>query len=231
MTRRGITLVELIVVGIITAGIAGATVTSITQALRARDVSQARFEAFTHADIAARGIARDVANIVRDGDLYYTRFLLLSDGRTGEERDEVLVFARSASRARPGNNPEGAEYEIQYRLSPRTDRETTNGKPELELWRRVDPVPDDNPEGGGVATPMTGHLTSLSILAFDGEGWYEDWDSDNDGYPHAVSITVKSTSGNGSRAATARRIVAIDRTPVPFASVSSESDDDEEDDS
>jgi len=236
MTRRGITLVELIVVGIITVGIATATVTAISQSLRARDVSQARYEAFVHADIAARTIARDVANIVRDGDLYYTRFLLETDGRTSEERDELLIYAQSASRARAGDTPEGHEYEIDYRLSPvdqlesttKTQRAGEKRPPEFELWRRIDPVPDVNPEGGGVATPMTGHITSLSIIAFDGERWYEDWDSDNDGYPHAVSITVRSTSDDGSRESTARRIVAIDRIPLPYASVAAPSENDGE---
>ncbi len=232
MTRRGVTLVELIVVGIITAGLATATISSISQSLRARDVSQARYEAFIHADIAARAIARDIANIVRDGDLYYTRFLLESDGRTNEERDELLVYARSTSRARAGNMPEGAEYEIAYRLSP-VDRSTlgatkdTRRAPEFELWRRIDPVPDKNPEGGGVASPLTGRITSLSIIAFDGGKWQEEWDSDSDGYPHAVSITVRTTSSDGTRNATSRRIVAIDRTPVPYASVASPSENDE----
>jgi len=66
MIRRGFSLVELIVVGIITAGLAGATTMALSQALRARDTSEARYDAFVSADAAARSISRDIANIVRE---------------------------------------------------------------------------------------------------------------------------------------------------------------------
>lgn len=230
MIRRGFSLVELIVVGIITAGLAGATTMALSQALRARDTSEARYEAFVSADAAARAISRDIANIVRDGDLYYTRFFLVSDGRDGSERDEVLVFARSSSRARAGKAPEGAEYEIQYRIVEPIDREKKKIRGEAtrhELWKRIDPVPDEFPDGGGVVFPLAENLTSLSIVAFDGNRWLEEWDSDLDGYPHAISVTVRSLSGDGSRTSTARRIIAIDRTPVPYASVSNAEDEED----
>lgn len=225
MTRRGITLVEVIVVALISAGIAAGTVSAVSQSLRARESSQARYEAFVTADIAARSIAKDIANIVRDGDLFYTRFLLEDEGQGDREEDRVLMFSRSSSRARAGEAPEGAEYEIQYRaVDPAKNRLVSKDTPGLDLWKRTDPVPDEVPEGGGVAYPITSSILSLSILAYDGEGWYEEWDSDIDGYPHAVSVTVRTTSDNERRTATARRIVPIDRPPVPYTSVGSPPD-------
>lgn len=233
--RRGITLVELIVVGIITAGLAAATTTAISQAVRARDISQSRYDAYTHADIAARAIAKDVQNIVRDGDLYYSIALLSNGGTNGTEQDELLIFSRSTSQARSNAEAEGAEYEIQYRLSPmlaesRTEsRKAKGARKRFDLWKRADPQPDEVPDGGGVAFPITRDLTSLSILAYDGRSWHEQWDSDLSGLPHAIAITATATSLKGDRDATARRIVAIDRIPIPYASVAAPSDDEEDD--
>ncbi len=217
ITRRGITLVELIVVGIITAGLAAATTTAISQAVRARDISQSRYTAYTHADIAARAIAKDVQNIVRDGDLYYSIALLSNGGTNDTEQDELLIFARSTSPARSNPDPEGAEYEIQYRLSPMLSegRKAKGARKRFDLWKRADPQPDEVPDGGGVAFPITRDITSLSILAYDGRSWYDEWDSDLSGIPHAIAITATATSLKGDRDATARRIVAIDRVPIP----------------
>lgn len=232
MTRRGITLVELVVVAVITAGIAAATTTAISQAVRARDISQSRFDAFRHADIAARAIANDIRNVVRDGDLFYTRVLLKTGGRDNAERDELLIFARSDKLARVGGDPEGTEYEIHYRAVPEFRADGTDGKPfkALELFKRTDPVPDDVPEGGGVVYPVTTNLTAVSILAFDGRGWYETWDSDDEGYPHAIAVTVTAKSPDGDRTAHARRVVAIDRTPIPYTSIAAPNEEEEEGD-
>jgi hypothetical protein len=83
----------------------------------------------------------------------------------------------------------------------------------------MDPVPDDIPDGGGVATAIVDGIVSLDIKAYDGSAWSSSWETDDTGYPHAVSITVSATDDSGRYEAVCRRIVAIDRTPIPVAPV------------
>jgi hypothetical protein len=96
----------------------------------------------------------------------------------------------------------------------------------LVLWRRIDPQPDEYPDAGGVATPVAQGLASLSFQAFNGEEWLDRWDSDRDGIPHAVRtvLRVPAFAADGSRLpsadATARRVVAMDRPPLPYVFLS-----------
>lgn len=213
-SRRGFTLIELLVAALITAMIAGATTVAISQSLKAREASMARQEAMSRADAATARIADDVLNLARSGDLYDARVLLV-DGRAGDvDHDELLLFVNSTRQARPvGEQAEGGAYEAQYRLMapPWPDARA------YILWRRVDPVPDEVADGGGIASPIVEGVASLSIEAFDGEAWQSEWDSDRDGYPHALRITATGRADERPVYTTARRVVAIDRTPIPFA--------------
>lgn len=230
--RAGFSLVELIVAAIIVAGLTAAVSTAISQTLKARSASDARQAARIRADAAVSRIALDVHDAVREGDLFHARILLTDGAASGAARDELLVFARSTRSARPNTAlPEGAEFEVQYRLA--TDAlgaraAAPQATPGLTLWRRVDPVPDDTPDGGGVVSPVVQGVVSLSIEAFDSESWRTSWDSDRDGYPHALRIVATATSDNQRVSITARRVVALDRTPIPYEAVRPDESEDEE---
>jgi type II secretion system protein J len=216
------TLIEVMVASLLAAGIAGAVTVSLSRAVSARDRAAARQEAHARAAAAVDRVARDLANLVRTGDLFDARVLLV-DGGGGLDRqhDELLLFTRSATPARlpdPARRQnEGDAHEVQYRLQSAPDA----GAAGHVLWRRIDPVPDEVPDGGGVASPIVEGIAALSIDAFDGATWRSSWDSDRDGYPHAVRVTALARS-DGPRPAEAwlRRTVAIDRTPAPFATAS-----------
>lgn len=108
---------------------------------------------------------------------------------------------------------EGEAYEVQYRLESPPGIDTAG----YVLWRRADPVPDDVPDGGGVASPIALDVASFSVQAFDGTTWVDAWDSDRDGYPHALRVTAAARDPRGTREAFARRTIAIDRPPTPYA--------------
>lgn len=215
--RRGFTLVELIVAGVIIAGVSAAVATSLSMALRAQRMSQTRQEALLRADAAAMRIAQDVKNIVRDGDLFFARLAIADRSVDGQERDEMLMFSRSVETVRPiGDRAEGGEFEVQYRV---VDAAGRRGRAGAVLYRRVDPVPDRVPDGGGVVFPIVEGIRSLSIEAFDGSSWQPSWESDVGGYPYAVRITVSAVSDDGSVVEHARRTVAIHRPPLPYVPV------------
>ncbi len=228
----GFTLVEVLVALVIVAGIAAAATVSISRGLRAQTLSAARQEARARADAAAERIAADVVNVVRDGDLFHARVLITDGGQGTAARDELLVFSNSSTPLRPGNiQAEGGVYEVQYRVVERPTFADAGrggapaGPPTLVLWRRVDPVPDEVPDGGGIVFPVAEGLLSLSIDAFDGTAWQSGWDSDRDGYPHAIRIEVRAVAGGDERrSATSRKIVALDRVPLPYVKVTAEGD-------
>lgn len=208
-SARSFTLVEVIVSVVITAIIAGATTTIVSNILRSRDASSSLELAMRRAHSAADAIASDLPTIARESELFFSRLQIVSAGVGAADRDELLFIARQVRRVRAlEDSPEGGDFEIAYKLLD--DR---NGTP--ELWRRVDPALDEDQDAGGVVSRIASNVRFLRLEASDGESWYDEWDSDYDGYPHAIRITVGATDDEGKRLTVARRIVAIDRVPLP----------------
>jgi len=208
---RAFTLVELIVALLVGVIVAGATTASLTQFTRAKARASAHREAFARAHGAASRIAEDARQVSREHDLVFT-VVRIADGREGEaERDSLLLWVRSMRPVRGRSDvPEGADAEVQYKVMPGTDPASPPA-----LWRRADAPPDRNELAGGVAQLVVPGVIGLSIQAGDGSDWFDTWDSDLDGYPHALRITVSAVAGDGSTTAVARRTVALDRTPLP----------------
>jgi len=220
------TIAEVLVAVVITAFVAAATSVALTQASRARDASVAKVEARVRADQAANRIAADIENAVRHEEAFFTRLKLSDSTVAGYARDDILMYSRSLKLARTRSEQgEGGEYEIQFRLENAARPESRFGPavaapgPYNALWRRMDPVPDDVPDGGGVAAAIVDGVVSLEMQAYDGTTWFTTWESDDLGYPHAVSITVTATDDAGRYQSVARRVVALDRTPLPTAPV------------
>ena len=190
-SRRGFTLIELLLAAAIAGLVLITVTTSLSQIGQARVVARSRLQAYLRADSALEDLRRDAASVIRDSDLFNSRVLLTNDSinvnldgeRTELSRDELLIFS---SRLRPLGkveyNGEGTEYETQYRID--------DDQLGPAIWQRRDPVPDDVPAGGGTATPIAEGVIGLEIEAYDGESWFNEWDSDIDGLPWALRFTV-----------------------------------------
>ncbi|MBM4111837.1 MAG: prepilin-type N-terminal cleavage/methylation domain-containing protein, partial [Phycisphaerae bacterium] len=218
--RRGFTIAELIVALVI----AGIVLIGVTTALgrigQTREISRTRLAAHQRALDAIEALRRDVIATIRTDDLFFTRIVINSGSqrtRAGTlDRSELLIFNNRLQPVRDiVYNGEGSEYETQYRVAEDRDGSA--------LWRRRDPVPDDNPEGGGVVEPVADKVVGLFIEAYDGDTWRSDWDSDDDGIPRALRVSVAS-SGVGSEAdpfdqpesiVMLRTVIPIDRVPAP----------------
>jgi hypothetical protein len=218
MTRRGFTVVELVVTSVIGVMIAGAVLTSVSAMQRARAASQGRRQAFARAEAACSRIAQDLQNVCRNADLTHVRVAITNAGAPGAEQDGLLLLTGPGRPVRGEEfAPEGNQFEVQYKVMP-------TGAGRAGLWRRVDPGHDEFLDGGGIAAEVAAGTASLSLQASDGTNWYEDWDSDADGVPHAVRVVVAAASDDGRATMVARRIVAIDRVPLPPADTGEGSD-------
>ncbi|MEE2972349.1 MAG: hypothetical protein VX672_04425 [Planctomycetota bacterium] len=224
-TRRGFTLIELVLAGTIAALVLVTVVVSLSQIGRAREVSRTRLLAHLRADSALDEIRRDLSSVLRDSDLFHTRVLLYDgsstiltrEGRLDVARDELLIFN---SRLEPlgdiDYNGEGGEYETHYRID--------DDQYGAALWQRRDAVPDDWPDGGGIATPIAEGVVGLQIMAYDGQEWYEEWDSDTDGLPWGFRVEIMAIGNRDGEVESVdprsivvlRSHVAVDRIVPPY---------------
>ncbi len=218
--RTGFTLIELLVAGVISALVLGSVAFSLSNLTSSRIAGKRRMLAYLRADAALETMRRDITSIMRKSDLFYTLLVIENDDIATDwgilDRDMILVFS---TKLRPIHEidyaGEGMEFETQYRVI-----EDQLGP---VLWQRSDPVPEEFYEGGGVATPVVEGVVSIHFEAYDGEDWWPEWDSDIDGLPHAILITVIASGhrqGEDAFAAnmpkaTLRTIIPIDRVPPP----------------
>ena len=218
--QLGFTLIELVVAGTIAAMVLMAVTFALAQLSKTRNIARERVEAFQRASMSIEALRRDIAAMIRTDDLFDTRFLLTTreaSSRTGgHERSDLLMFNISLRPLHPIEyQGEGREYETQYRVE---DDELGSA-----LWRRRDMAPDERPDGGGLAEPIADGVVGFLVEASDGEGgWRTEWDSDVDGVPKLVRITVTATGipvGSDSVSLTPdvdlRTVVAIDRLIAP----------------
>jgi type II secretory pathway pseudopilin PulG len=217
MRRRGFTIIELMVAGMMATIVLGGITLSLSQLGSAKAVSRQRLEAFSRCDTAIRTLRRDIISILRRGDLFHTRMLITDSTHRFQgdivDQDELLVFdGELRANKEIDFNGEGMEYETQFRIEPNDISSA--------LWKRRDAILDDNPVGGGMATPIVGGIIALQIEAYDGYSWFPDWDSDELGIPHAIRITVSSTGMENANEMHApvvslRTIVPLDRVRTP----------------
>lgn len=219
--RRGFTLVELIIAGIIAVIVVATLGTSLSQLARARATCKVRLTAHLRANAALERVRKEIQEVIRSDDLINTR-MLITDGKydspVGElERDEVLAYITRLSPVRGKSyEGDGLEHEIQVRVA---DDESGSA-----LWIRSDAVPDSNEGGGGHADPVMDGVIAMNVEAYDGASWYDNWDSDINGLPWALRVTI---SAGGDAAGedlfeqagdlmSLRTIIPIDRVVPPY---------------
>lgn len=217
---RGFTVVELVVALIITAIVLTAVTTAMSRIGQTRQLARVRLAAHLRAMEALETIRRDLTSVVRSDDLFACRVLLTDasvSSPLGElDRDDLVIFANRLHPVREVvYNGEGEEYETQFRVMDDRDGSV--------LWRRRDPVPDETLDGGGVAEPVVDGVLAVRFEAYDGESWYDEWDSDVDGLPLALRATVVATGAapgedafdSREQLVTLRTTIPLDRVPAP----------------
>lgn len=222
-SRRGFTLVELIIAGLIAVIVVAMIGGSLQQLAAARATARVRLAAHLRAYAALERVRREVQAVIRSDNLIDTRVVIeqatVPAPIEGGEmfRTTLRVYTTKIAPVRNKTlEGSGMEHEIQLRV------EDDDGG--SALWMRDDPVPDENDEGGGTAEPIMDGVLGLFVEAFDGEEWFDTWDSDVNGLPQALRIWVfaggdpdgEDPYEDMRELMTLRTIVPIDRVPPPY---------------
>ncbi len=220
-SRRGFTLAELVVAGLIAAIVVGAVGASLSQLARSRTVSRVRLDSHLRTSMALDRVRREVQAAIRSDDLFDSRLLIIDDtvsAPVGDlDRDELLVFNTKVRPVRERTySGDGQEWETHLRVE-----EDDIGS---ALWMRTDAVPDDVDRGGGMAEPIMSGIIGVKFEAYDGMAWRDEWDSDVDGMPWAIRVTISGTGRPDGEdpfedprdLLSLSTVVPLDRVPPPY---------------
>lgn len=220
-SRRGFTLAELVVAGLIAAIVVGAVGASLSQLARSRTVSRVRLDSHLRTSMALDRVRREVQAAIRSDDLFDSRLLIIDDTASAPvgdlDRDELLVFNTKVRPVRERTySGDGQEWETHLRVE-----EDDIGS---ALWMRTDAVPDDVDRGGGMAEPIMSGIIGVKFEAYDGMAWRDEWDSDVDGMPWAIRVTISGTGRPDGEdpfedprdLLSLSTVVPLDRVPPPY---------------
>lgn len=222
--RRAFTLAELVVAGLIAAIVVGAVGASLSQLARTRTVARVRLDSHLRTSMALDRIRREVQAAIRSDDLFDSRLMIIDDtvsSPVGDlDRDELLVFNTKVRPVRERTySGDGQEWETHVRVE-----EDELGS---ALWMRTDAVPDDVDRGGGRADPIMSGIIAVKFEAYDGMTWRDEWDSDIEGMPWAVRVTISGTGRPDGEDAfedprdllSLSTVIPLDRVPPPYVPV------------
>lgn len=225
---RAFTLAELLIAGTIAVLIAAVITSSLSQFGRAREVCKLRMDAHVRALGALETVRKELQSTLRSDDLFHCRVLIVDDHTATVadapglevDRDELLVYNTRLRTVRETEyNGDGQEFETHLRIE---DDDLGSA-----LWMRADSQPDQYERGGGSAVPLMDGVVSLRFEAYDGSTWRDAWDSDLDGLPWAIRVTVRAL-GNEPGAqidplvrdlVTLQTVVPIDRATPPLVQI------------
>jgi type II secretory pathway pseudopilin PulG len=200
----GFTLVELVAAVVITALVAGTTVTIVRGTAFARRVASDRLGTRREAIAATDAIASAVSN-AWGASSDRTRLVGIDDTAGDVPADTLRLFVATDATVREGA-PESDVMAVEFRLAG-----GEAGRPPA-LWKRIDPTLNEEPDEGGVAYIVAENVISLDIHYHDGVEWRDDWPESAGEPPMAVRIRTAAVDPElGAGAApivwTAERIV------------------------
>ena len=178
---RAFTLVELLVVLLVTVMLIGSAAAFMHVVAGAREITENRLQGEQEAALALRIITSSLRNAYRpvtDNDVLFEGI---------SERSDPIPSGRVRFRAidrriiRAGQ-PESDVHEIEFFVREDDSHST--------LMRRTDPTRNLDPDGGGVVEPIAADVVGLDLQYFDGQKWEDRWRATRKRWPTAVNVRL-----------------------------------------
>ena len=220
-SRRGFTLIELMISAALMAIVIGSAYACLTAGLSGKRLIEARADGAQSARIALNMMAQDLrSTIPMRGNV---EFLGMRRTVGSADADNLDFSTRNYN---PKKLREPDYCEISYFLV----RET--GSDGFLLLRRRDPTPDPQPLEGGSQEEIARGVRSLRFEYYDGFDWFDDWGdpdgktkgmtyppSNSYGLPEAVRITIVFDPETKRKPDDARTEDETAKAPMTFQTV------------
>ncbi len=170
MTRRGFTLLELVIAMGITASIGIMTLGAFRQVDRAREIAQAQTDRYAAARLALTRLSREVSMAFLSDNFDRTRFRDRPTLFVGREDD--LLLTTMAHERLYRDVRESDQSVVEYTVE--ADPDATG---EQALFRREKVRIDDEPDRGGQKDLVADHVTSFRVRYWDRRrnDWSREW--------------------------------------------------------
>lgn len=190
-SRRGVTLVEIMVATAILSVVAGMIWVSFDQGSRAINAVEASQDRYHEAHVALSIISRDLASAFLSKHVNMehpaAEYLFVGEDRSPIDRLDFVTFSHTR---RTRDVHESDQAEIGYYGAPdQTDARVMN------LIRRVDTIIDDEPLRGGKRLILARNVVGFELSYYDRQQdqWVEVWDTTQatSGYPDQLPDQVR----------------------------------------
>ena len=196
-------MAEVLAATSIGAFVALVAVGALRSASSSASVVQDRSDRAADLRFAARRVAMELENIVRDTDPNNFRFITgLENSGYGDQA--YLTFWTVCHEKVREEQPEGDVYEVEYYVAQKDDRTV--------LMRRVWPHPDPNVDPGGVLTVLSDQVTMMKVSCFDGEKWVSDWLETAQELPQLIEVSLVGKAPEGGVPSVESILVTVNTT-------------------
>jgi general secretion pathway protein J len=179
--RYGFTLLEMLIASLIGAFVILVGLGAMRVVSAGAQLTENNFDAATELRSACSRIETDLANIYRDDNIDYMKFVGKYSNSEESAPCDLTFYTVGRIKARP-DQPEGDVYEVEYFLKKSEDKSL--------LMRRLWPNPDPNSTPGGIVSVIAEDIGLFNVRYFDGKDWQTEWLETADKMPVLVEVTV-----------------------------------------
>lgn len=187
-TRAGFTLIEILIGTMIYAALFAVMATVLLTAFDSRERSDERLAFARSVSRVGERLRKDLAHLLPPGGTFATEYIGEPNFLSGLRADRLAFF--SGAGAARGDDPWGSAMYVEYELA---ESVAADGSPTGALIRSVEPNLLRSYDQAPRTEVILEGVASLLIEHYDGDGWVEAWDSNNeeDALPEAVRMRIE----------------------------------------
>ncbi|HEY8666266.1 MAG TPA: GspJ family type II secretion system protein, partial [Tepidisphaeraceae bacterium] len=185
-SRRGFTLLELIVALAMVTIMAMSLYASLRAAFRAKSSAEAAIEPSRTAGLIMEFLRTDLQNALPPTGILAGAFSG-TDGKDerGRDSDDLVFYSTAESPEHPSGNGEVKKVELLVTMAPTGNDHLLVRRVTRNLLSELAVDPDEEVLARGIG--------AFNVRYYDGAGWVDTWDSsaENNALPAAVEVTIE----------------------------------------